>query len=454
MRTKVYMCYRRSGGDVMAEWLAEALEDFTSGNLEVMMDIFSMRAGNYVSQIGDMIDECDNFLLVLSPGALDPCTEEEDWLRIELAYALSCGKNIVPVFADGFEFPEDLPEDICAIKYLNGVSLPVNTNPLIQRNMIRRLVDFIGDGGNSAADITGDSASSGTAAVQPESAAAMEKTVFISYSSREISYAREVRKVLENSGFTCWIANDDLEGSYTEQIPQKIKESTYFVLLVSEKAMQSVWISKELDCAVMWEKTIIPIKIEPCELSSKFEFYLRPLSICNLYEDKERVLKNLICNLRTFEKMDRAVPETELVPYSGDENYIFVSYSHMDSDRVLPIIHELQKKGYRVWYDEGIDPGTEWYTFVAKRLKSCGYFIPMVSENFLASENCKDEVSYACDLAKKRLTIYLEEVHLPEGLEMRLNRHQAIHKYRYTDDLKFFEKLYLAEGLASCCSGI
>ena len=47
-------------------------------------------------------------------------------------------------------------------------------------------------------------------------------------------------------------------------------------------------------------------------------------------------------------------------PYEGKEPYIFISYAHRDSDRVFPIIRRLQEDFCRVWYDDGIDPGTEF----------------------------------------------------------------------------------------------
>ena len=43
--------------------------------------------------------------------------------------------------------------------------------------------------------------------------------------------------------------------------------------------------------------------------------------------------------------------------YRGEKPYIFVSYAHVDSETVLPIAEELHKRGYRVWYDEGIEAG-------------------------------------------------------------------------------------------------
>ena len=36
------------------------------------------------------------------------------------------------------------------------------------------------------------------------------------------------------------------------------------------------------------------------------------------------------------------------IAYEGKEPFIFISYSHKDSDRVVPIIEGLQQRGFRV----------------------------------------------------------------------------------------------------------
>ena len=140
-------------------------------------------------------------------------------------------------------------------------------------------------------------------------------------------------------------------------------------------------------------------------------------------------------------------------PYKGDENYIFISYSHRDIDEVLAFIETLQENGYNVWYDEGIDPGTEWDENIAKHIRECAYFISFITENYIQSQNCRDELTYARDLNKERLLIYGEDVELPEGMKMRMNRLQAIFKYKYTDSLEFYTKVFETEGLDHCKDG-
>ena len=142
----------------------------------------------------------------------------------------------------------------------------------------------------------------------------------------------------------------------------------------------------------------------------------------------------------------RAFPK----PYKGSETYIFVSYAHKNIDAALGIVTRLIQEGYRVWYDEGIDPGVEWDENIASKIVGCSYFIALMSKDYLASTNCKDEINYARDKEKIRLLIYLEETELPNGMSMRLNRLQAIHKYTYSDQEEFFEKLFEADGIQSC----
>lgn len=137
-------------------------------------------------------------------------------------------------------------------------------------------------------------------------------------------------------------------------------------------------------------------------------------------------------------------------PYNGSEPFVFISYSHKDFTEAVSIIKALQTSNYRVWYDDGIDPGTEWDDTIAAHVENCGLFAALISTNYLNSDNCKDELSFARDLSKNRLLIYLENVTLPRGLAMRLNRLQAIHKYRYGDFAAFCKKLYETQGLDIC----
>lgn len=137
------------------------------------------------------------------------------------------------------------------------------------------------------------------------------------------------------------------------------------------------------------------------------------------------------------------------VAYMGEQPYIFVSYSHKDSELVWPIIIKLQEDGFRIWYDDGISPGTEWDTNIAKHIRKCAFFIAFISGNYLNSDNCKDELSFVRELNKNRVLIYLEEVVLPDEMQMRLGRLQAIYWNRYAEK-KAYHKLLQSPGIDTC----
>ena len=139
-----------------------------------------------------------------------------------------------------------------------------------------------------------------------------------------------------------------------------------------------------------------------------------------------------------------------LAPYHGSEPYIFVSYSHRNSARAAEIISRLNRSGFRVWYDQGLIPGREWDENIARIIMGCSYFIALLTEEYLASSNCRDELNFARDKDKPLLMIYLDEVALPAGMELRLGRLFAVHRAQYSSDEAFYAKVFSADGLARC----
>lgn len=114
----VFISYRREGGGLMAGRIADRLR---YDGYSVFFDVEEMHQGEFNKQIFDAIDNCIDFVIILSPKALDRCVEPNDWVRQELAYALKQKKNVVPILMTGFEFPNNLPEDINDIRFKEGV---------------------------------------------------------------------------------------------------------------------------------------------------------------------------------------------------------------------------------------------------------------------------------------------------------------------------------------------
>ena len=136
--------------------------------------------------------------------------------------------------------------------------------------------------------------------------------------------------------------------------------------------------------------------------------------------------------------------------YEGDKPYIFISYSHKDDRKVWEIVEVLDKLGYRVWYDKGIDPGTEWDLIIANHIVKCSLLIAMISNNYIESNNCKNEIKFASSKNKSRLLIYIEDVSLPIDMELDSIRLQAIYEWKYLDKDDFISEVCRARNIDDC----
>lgn len=139
--------------------------------------------------------------------------------------------------------------------------------------------------------------------------------------------------------------------------------------------------------------------------------------------------------------------------YEGNENYIFVSYAHADGGTVVPIIEIMQSAGFRVWYDLGIEAGTEWPAYIEDHLDRCSRVIAFISPSAVESFNCRTEINYALMKKKEMLVIYLEETELKYGLSLQLNSIQSLFKYRHMTTKTFYEELTSARILQCCKEG-
>ena len=120
--------------------------------------------------------------------------------------------------------------------------------------------------------------------------------------------------------------------------------------------------------------------------------------------------------------------------YIGDEPFIFVSYSHKDGHLVFDEILRLDAGGYRIWYDEGIDPGNEWPDEIAAAINRSAFFLVYITANAVDSANVRNEINFALNRHKPFLAIHLTQTDLTPGLEMRMGDIQAVLRYRMNAD--------------------
>lgn len=138
--------------------------------------------------------------------------------------------------------------------------------------------------------------------------------------------------------------------------------------------------------------------------------------------------------------------------YKGNDPYIFVSYCHKDDARVWAMIEGLQKRGMRVWYDAGIEWGNHWDEVIFEYLSGCACVVAFVTRDFLQSENCMDEISYAKDEKKGPFLIFLDDLELTGMMKYRYGRLQALNLHQFASADALLDNLVDTQILSACRS--
>ncbi len=139
--------------------------------------------------------------------------------------------------------------------------------------------------------------------------------------------------------------------------------------------------------------------------------------------------------------------------YESNEKYIFISYPHDDSAKVLPYIDVLKEHGFRVWYDAGIEAGTEWPEYIEEHIKKATAILVFMTPNTVASRNCRNEINFALDLEKDILIVYLEDTELLKGMRLQLNSTQSLFRKNHQTNETFVQELINARLLQACRKG-
>jgi TIR domain len=121
----VFISYRRTD----ESWGLAIFQDLTQHGYDVFIDYDGIASGNFEAVILENIRARAHFLVLLTPTALERCSDPKDWMRREIEAALDSQRNIVPLMLAGFSFgtpaiASQLTGKLAALKDYNGIEIP------------------------------------------------------------------------------------------------------------------------------------------------------------------------------------------------------------------------------------------------------------------------------------------------------------------------------------------
>jgi TolB-like protein/Tfp pilus assembly protein PilF len=109
-----------------------------------------------------------------------------------------------------------------------------------------------------------------------ESASGSTAAVFVSYASQDAAVAAALVEALERHGIACWIAPRDVKpgAQYADAIVRAISGAKTFVPVLSESAIASSHVRKEIERASSKKRPIIALRIDAAPLTPALEYFL------------------------------------------------------------------------------------------------------------------------------------------------------------------------------------
>jgi TolB-like protein len=102
------------------------------------------------------------------------------------------------------------------------------------------------------------------------------RTVFLSYASHDTEIANTVCRELESRGIRSWIAPRDVAPGalYADAIVRAINEAKVLLIVLSQSAVASSHVGREVERAASKRKQIIAFRVDAATLSSELEYFL------------------------------------------------------------------------------------------------------------------------------------------------------------------------------------
>ncbi len=124
-------------------------------------------------------------------------------------------------------------------------------------------------------------------------------------------------------------------------------------------------------------------------------------------------------------------------------NYYFVSYNNEDADRVGAITKQIAASGVDLWYDHGIDYGSDWETVITERIHHAQAIVLFFSKGILRKKDSYVQKEYKIATRffhKKVYVVLMDQISLDEIPDekaawwMEINEKQCITGYEYEDN--------------------
>lgn len=395
----IFVSYRRESGEDKARILNQHL---SAVGYNVFFDHDAAISGNFESVILAAVEVAPIFILLLTPGCLDRCVSEKDWVRLEIERALELNKKFIPVIPNGnFSFDglnPDIPSEITNLKNLQFADIDFHkhfkstANEMIEEHIMPEVKPSMVtiDNGDVGAKIH----------------------FFSDISCRVLDYGNP-------------IAVTDAEDNVTGVVAR---------LLKGRHRLEFKSIEHEADSYNE------EMSISDNDYEDFFNILLQPIKDERLKKEKAQKEEE---ERKAEEERLRVESERKKTKQSDINKYdLFLCYSRQDAAMVRHIADILSKSGYRYFIDvEGIQSGALFGEKIIDAIDQSKCLLYFHSVNSNNSQWAERELMYALDKNKTIVPIRLDDSDYSPSLRFKLAKFCHIEVKRPEDAMRIVELL-------------
>ncbi len=265
----------------------------------------------------------------------------------------------------------------------------------------------------------------------------IKASIYVSFARKDTDYVQRVLEVLRSSGY----AVHENSGS----VHQK---GAVHLLFLSEAYVSTPVCSQFLEQIVLSDSLFALIRLDDCSADPNTEMILHRYQALYAKDfDSAEQLGQTVADTMDMEK------DPEIALYKGEGNYLFISYSHAESQLIHAVAKELSSRNVNFWYDRNLLLGDIWSKEIAQHVQGSRSFLAFVSRQFAESVNCKAEINLAAssDVESPVTVVRMQGATLDDGIEMYIRAGGTILRYeQYKNVSSLVDAIVGSEGIMEC----
>lgn len=231
-----------------------------------------------------------------------------------------------------------------------------------------------------------------------------EIAVFVIASAMDKDRVETVSEYLNNNQIQVYTTSQIRANLIEEDIlTEQLTRADCVIVLVTDNLSSSRAAQRLIASSLDINKPVIPVLLDEVRLPL-------PLATLQSIDLIDKLNTPAISKLiQTVHSYAQPTPEP-----SNEDNMIFISYAHSDSNIANAIYNVLGSQGYNLWMDVvSLTGGTEWQSAIESAIQNCRVFVPLISPESAKSRFLRSEWNYAFAMEKPIIPIRITNAELP-----------------------------------------